>query len=101
MPYTCSLLRWCRFSATFTFSVGWIVPLVLSAWFYWEWCELESPTNAWDARPQLNSFPFLAAAKQSTWIAAAWLATALVFWVVVAAKRFCPSRTDNTLRTYD
>lgn len=70
-------------------TAGWLLPLWLAIRFYLDFMRLELLPIAQGQHP-LNSFPFLAAAKNCFAITVIWLAIVVLFWSYIGMTRAWP-----------
>jgi hypothetical protein len=68
-------------------SVGWLVPLGLSASLAWSWLTTEVAPLIYGARPQLNSFPLLADSQRLFWVGFLWASLVIAGWSAVLIRR--------------
>jgi len=63
------------------FSVGWIVPLWISVYFYLSFVGGELRPYIVDGEFPRNSAPYIAISMEAFTISCAWLASVMIFWV--------------------
>ena len=69
-------------------SVGWVLPLALSASLAWSWLNTEVAPVVHGGKPGLNSFPLLSDSQRLFWIGFIWGALVLACWLVFFLRRW-------------
>jgi hypothetical protein len=67
------------------FSIGWLVPAYLGWQLYNEWLEQYQT-----APEQLDSFPYLEAARTMWNLAGLWFLVTVLAWIIFAARKLIP-----------